>query len=163
MSIRIRRVAAAVAMTAASLAGTAVLATPVWAADTVTVSSVGILVLGGDATANNIRFFSGPNGTVLVTDSASTVNAGNNCVQENTTTVRCSGAKFINANGNDGDDVLDNDTPLDSVFGGGRGNDVLDGSSGRDVLDGVAGFDSAFGRGGQDSCRAEQESSCETD
>ena len=163
MSIRIRRAAAAVAVSAASLVGTVALATPAWAADTVQVNSFGNLILGGGAEANSIRFFPGPNGTVRVTDFASTVVAGTNCVQESADTVRCSGAKHINANGRDGDDVLNNDTGLTSVLGGGRGNDVLDGGSNADQLDGSVGFDSAFGQGGVDSCRAEQEQGCETD
>jgi len=41
MSIRIRRAAAAVAVSAASLVGTVALATPAWAADTVQVNSFG--------------------------------------------------------------------------------------------------------------------------
>ena len=57
MTTRIRRAVAAAALTAASLTGTAALATPASAADTVRVS-FGNLILSGGSEANSVRFAS---------------------------------------------------------------------------------------------------------
>ena len=153
MSIRIRRVAAAVAVSAASLVGTVALATPAWAADTVQVNSFGNLILGGGAEANSIRFFPGPNGTLLgAWAPAARPQGGILVIHETrglTDHIRTVAGRLA--------------AGLTSVLGGGRGNDVLDGGSNADQLDGSVGFDSALGQGGVDSCRAEQETGCETD
>ena len=163
MTTRIRRAVAAAALTVSSLAGTAVLATPAWAADTVSVNSFGNLILAGGPEANNIRFFAGPNGTVAVSDTLAPINGGANCAQVNPNLVHCSGAKAINANGRDGNDTLDNDTNLDSALNGERGNDTLFGSPARDQLFGGSGTDKAFGGPNVDVCVAETESGCEQD
>ena len=159
MTTRIRRAVAAAALTAASLTGTAALATPAFAADTVRVS-FGNLILTGGPEANSIRIHP-VNGKVRVKDFLAPVVAGTGCTQVDPSPVACAGVQNINANGRDGDDVLNNDTSLTSVLGGGNGNDVLDGGPNRDQLSGGLGNDKALGGPGVDICNAETETGCE--
>jgi len=170
MSVRIRRAAAAVAITAASLVGTAALATPAWAADTAKVS-FGNLIVSGGPEANSMRFTRAADGTVTLRDANASVSPGTGCVAVDAKTVRCSGVENLNVSGGAGDDLIDNDTGSDggnpntglpASIGGSDGNDNLQGSTGRDDLGGGLGFDRASGSAGIDSCSAEVRSStCE--
>ena len=171
MSTRIHRAVAAVAVTAASLAGTAALATPAWAADTARVSFGNLIVAGGPED-NSIRFSRSASGVVTVTDTKAAVNAGTGCVQVNTNTIRCSGVENLNVNGRDGDDFINNDTGQESglsipglpgTLNGGSGNDILFGSDGSDELLGGLGNDRADATTGVDRCIAETEENCELD
>jgi hypothetical protein len=169
MSTRLTRAVGALALTAASLVGTAALAAPAWAADT-TFVSFGNLIASGGPEANNIRFTRGTDGAVTMTDTNAAVTAGNGCAQVNTNTVRCSGVQNLNVNGGDGNDTIDNDTGSDGgnaniglpgTLNGGRGNDHLSGSTGADELLGGLDTDRAAGGPGTDRCIAETESGCE--
>lgn len=167
MSSHIRRAAATLAVTATSIVGLTVLATPAWAADTVRVN-LGNLIVAGDSANNNIRFTrSGPS-TVVMTDQNATITAGPGCVQLNAKAVSCSGVEALNVNGRDGHDFINNDTEfnggpsLPGTLGGGPGNDTLFGGLGQDELLGGAGIDHADGSGGNvDRCIAETEVFCE--
>jgi Ca2+-binding RTX toxin-like protein len=161
MSTRLRRAAAAAALTVASLAGTAALATPAFAADTVRVS-FGNLILSGGPENNTIQFTPVGN-TIEVRELNSVVlTAGPGCKQVDSRTALCRGVQNINANGQGGNDVLDNSrTNVTSVLGGGNDGDQLIGGSNNDQLIGGLGTDNANGGPGQDICNAEGESNCE--
>lgn len=162
MTTRIRRAVAAAVLTAASLTGTVVLATPAFAADTVSVS-FGNLILAGGSEANSIRFASVGNLVEVREFNSTTMTAGPGCAQIDARVVRCRGVQNINANGRGGDDVLDNKTSLTSVLNGEAGSDLLIGGSNDDQLIGGQGTDNANGGPGQDICSAEGESNCELD
>jgi RTX calcium-binding nonapeptide repeat (4 copies) len=171
MSTRTARAVGALALTAASLVGTAALAAPAWAATTTARVSFGNLIVTGGPEANGFLFTRAADGAVTVHDTKpAAMTAGTGCTQQDATTVRCSGVENLNVNGGGGDDSIDNDTGSDggnpnvglpSTLNGGDGNDRLSGSTGPDQLIGLAGTDRASGNAGVDICDAETESGCE--
>jgi Ca2+-binding RTX toxin-like protein len=162
MTTRIRRAVTAAALTAASLTGAVALATPAFAADTVSVS-FGNLILSGGPEANSLRFAPVGNLVEVRELNSTTMTAGPGCIQIDTRVVHCRGVQNINANGRGGVDVLDNKTTLPSVLNGDTDSDLLIGGPRNDQLIGGPGTDNANGGPGQDICNAEGETNCELD
>jgi Ca2+-binding RTX toxin-like protein len=162
---RLGRLAAGLAVAAASVSGTLLGVTPAYAQGDSLIASMsdGVLIVNG-ATGANIAdgvSASGGNGTIRLSNLQGPITAGRGCVQLGAT-VQCSGVNTIYFNGFGGDDTFRNNTSTPSRLFGSSGNDRLTGGSANDQIDGGSGVDFAFGQGGFDTCTtAENRSSCE--
>jgi hemolysin type calcium-binding protein len=159
---RFTRLAAGLAVAAASAAGTLLGATPAYAATPVatSVAAGGFLLIDGTIIGDSVTA-SLTGGTVKLENLLGPISAGPGCVQQGAV-VLCSGITAMRFSGFAGDDTFTNNTSIRSFLSGQSGNDRLTGGSGDDVIDGGRGSDSAFGQGGAaDKCTAESESACE--
>ncbi|MGC5009658.1 hypothetical protein ACLQ2R_02715 [Streptosporangium sp. DT93] len=165
-----RRHLAALALTAAGIAGMVSLSAPAQAAApiTVTVSLDGLSVTG--TTGHDlITLAEGGGGTITVTG-AGVTSTDSDC-QPISGGVSCRNAITIMVNMRQGDDIVNNDTVgrFTEIFGsaghdtlwGGSGRDVLVGGSGNDFLHGRGGNDTTDGSGDIDTCTGETEENCE--
>lgn len=102
----------------------------------------GVLYFAGDGTNNLVDIQDNGDGTITTTYTDA------NGVRVDTFN-KADVTQIAGVLGN-GDDVLNNNTTIDSVFYGAAGNDTLNGGGGNDLLKGGAGNDVLFGNGGSD-------------
>ncbi|MGC5009378.1 hypothetical protein ACLQ2R_01300 [Streptosporangium sp. DT93] len=165
-----RRHLAALALTAAGLAGMVSLSAPAQAAAPITVTvSLGGMSVVGTTVSDLITLAEGGGGTITVTGTGVT-STDSDC-QPIFNGVSCKNASTIMVNMRQGDDIVNNDTVgrFTEIFGsaghdtlwGGSGRDVLVGGSGNDFLHGRGGNDTTDGSGDIDTCTGETEQNCE--
>jgi Ca2+-binding RTX toxin-like protein len=169
---RFGRLAAGLAVAAATTATTLLGAAPAYAQASSTTATMSGTVLRVTGTSfGNVITATGGNGVVSLSNLTGAITAvAPGCTQLGAV-VRCTGVGSISFSGLGGDDKFDNKTSTPATLRGGSGNDILlggsrndslSGGSGNDNLVGNAGSDSASGGLGTDGCNAEIETSCES-
>jgi Ca2+-binding RTX toxin-like protein len=143
-------------MARALLLAAAALAVPASAsAATVSAENGRIMITAKPGETNTMTFNEG-DGSYQITDSASPIEAGANCVKApDAQRVGCpaTGATVLMADLGDGDDSLTVSAGLGSDVEGGAGNDTIVGGFGDDVIRGGAGNDGLDGNTGNDTLK----------